>query len=247
MKSDDVDEYIAIFEDLLTKIEYRQEDFGVVDKFKQGLKKWIVRKILECDQWPANLNDWQEAARREVRRAKYTAVTLGGDQRNYNLSLQEAKWKAALLPKTNQRKGHSGSKRNNEVVPMEVDYATTQNPRLKKLTPEERKKLMDKERCFKCCLKGHQARNCTGRDQTNMSNARVANTPSTKTKNTTATVNKDDPPPYDENQIAGLIRAMSTEQRETLLSKIASSEKGKGRQEENNKEPSYQSDDEEGF
>jgi hypothetical protein len=39
MKTDDVDEYIAIFEDLLTKIEYKREDFGVVDKFKQGLKK----------------------------------------------------------------------------------------------------------------------------------------------------------------------------------------------------------------
>jgi hypothetical protein len=39
---------------------------------------------------------------------------------------------------------------------------------------------------------------------------------------------------------------MSTEQRETLLSKIASSNKGKER-EEDHKEPSYQSDDEEGF
>jgi hypothetical protein len=40
---------------------------------------------------------------------------------------------------------------------------------------------------------------------------------------------------------------MSTEQRETLLSKIASSGKGRGKQKEDDKEPSYQSDDEEGF
>jgi hypothetical protein len=130
---------------------------------------------------------------------------------------------------------------------MEVDYAATQNPRLKRLTPEERKKLMDEGRCFKCRLKGHQARNCTGRDQANTSNARVANTPPSKKRETAATVNKEEPPPYDENQIAGLIRAMSTEQRETLLSKIASSNKEKGKQEEENREPSYQSDDEEGF
>jgi hypothetical protein len=39
---------------------------------------------------------------------------------------------------------------------------------------------------------------------------------------------------------------MTTKQRETLLSKIASSTKGKDR-EESHKEPSYQSDDEEGF
>jgi hypothetical protein len=57
---------------------------------------------------------------------------------------------------------------------------------------------------------------------------------------------KDDPPPYDENQIAGLIHAMSTEQRETLLSKIASSGKGKGKQDDD-KELSFQSDDDEGF
>jgi hypothetical protein len=115
---------------------------------------------------------------------------------------------------------------------MEVDYAATQNPCLKKLTPEERKKLMDEGRCFKCRLKGHQARNCTGRDQTNnpsthATNARTANTPSKKGKETAAAPNQDDPPPYDENQIAGFIRAMSTEQRETLLSKIASSNKEK--------------------
>jgi hypothetical protein len=134
---------------------------------------------------------------------------------------------------------------------MEVDYAATQSPRLKKLTPDERKKLMDEGRCFKCRLKGHQARNCSGMDQTNnpnnrTSNARVANTPSTKGKETTAATNKDDPPPYDENQIAGLIRTMTTKQKETLFSKIASTNKGKER-EESHKELSYQSDDEEGF
>ena len=135
---------------------------------------------------------------------------------------------------------------------MEVDYAATQTPRLKKLTPDKRKKLMDEGRCFKCRLKGHQARNCTTkRGQTNNSNthtanARVANTPSNKGKETAAGPNKDEPPPYNENQIAGLIRAMTTEQRETLLSKIVSSNKGKD-QEESHKEPSYQSDDEEGF
>jgi hypothetical protein len=46
MKNNDIDEYIAIFEDLLTKIDYQQGNFGVIDKFKQGLKKWIIRKIL---------------------------------------------------------------------------------------------------------------------------------------------------------------------------------------------------------
>jgi hypothetical protein len=51
----------------------------------------------------------------------------------------------------------------------------------------------------------------------------------TETSQNKAKAPKDDPPPaYDENQIAGLIRAMTMEQRETLLSKVASSNKGKG-------------------
>jgi hypothetical protein len=41
MKDNDVDDYIAVFEDFLTKIDYRHLDFGVIEKFKHGLKKWI--------------------------------------------------------------------------------------------------------------------------------------------------------------------------------------------------------------
>jgi hypothetical protein len=41
-------------------------DFRVIEKFKHGLKKWIVSKILTKDIWPATLEEWEEAARREV-------------------------------------------------------------------------------------------------------------------------------------------------------------------------------------
>jgi hypothetical protein len=57
----------------------------------------------------------------------------------------------------------------------------------------------------------------------------------------------DPPPAYDETQIAGLIRAMSTEQREMLLHKVASPNKGKERVVVDNRDPSFQSDDEECF
>jgi len=53
------------------------------------------------------------------------------------------------------------------------------------------------------------------------------------------------PPTYDETQLAGLIRALSTEQRETLLSKIAGP-KGKERVVDD-RDPNFQSDDEECF
>jgi hypothetical protein len=71
MENNDVDKYIAVFEDFLTKIDYRWLDFGVIEKFKHGLKKWIVSKILAKDKWPTTLEEWEEAARREVQQSKY--------------------------------------------------------------------------------------------------------------------------------------------------------------------------------
>jgi hypothetical protein len=131
---------------------------------------------------------------------------------------------------------------------MEVNYASTQEqtPHLKCLTPDERKKLMDKGRCFKCNLKGHQAKQCLMKEQGQGSNSSTAR--STKTSQNKAKTPKEDPPPiYNENQIAGLIRVMSTKQRETLLSKVASSNKGKGCIVVDDRDPSFQSDNEECF
>jgi hypothetical protein len=66
METNDVDEYIAKFEDFLTRIDYNRSDFGVIEKFKHSLKKWIISKILAKDKWPTNLEEWEEAARQEV-------------------------------------------------------------------------------------------------------------------------------------------------------------------------------------
>jgi hypothetical protein len=100
---------------------------------------------LSKDKWPTTLEEWEEAARREVRRSKYIQTTLG-DRKNFDMSLQEAKWRAALqIPEAGNKRPRQNNRRNNEVVPMEVDYTSTQEqtPRLRRLTPDERKKLMD--------------------------------------------------------------------------------------------------------
>jgi hypothetical protein len=165
------------------------------------------------------------------------------------MSLQKAKWQAALqIPKGGSKKTYQNNQQNNKVVPMEVNYASTQKQTsyLKCLTPDERKKLMDEGRCFKCHLKGHQARQCPTKGQgqgSNLSTARNTETPQNKVK----TLKKDPPLAYNENQITGLIRAMSTQQRETLLSKVASSNKGKECKVMDDRDPSFQSDNEEYF
>jgi hypothetical protein len=161
------------------------------------------------------------------------------------MSLQEAKWRATLqIPKGGGgKKLRQNNQQNNEVIPMEVDYASTQEqtPCLRCLTPDERKKLMDEGRRFKCRKKGHQSRQCPTKGQpSNLPTARNAETPQNRAKTPS-----DPPPTYDETQLTGLIRALSTKQRETLLSKIANP-KGKERVVDD-RDPSFQSDDEECF
>jgi len=189
MNSGDIDEYIAQFEHLLSQVGWKWSDYGVLKKFEDGLQKWVVSAILNKDTWPEDINEWMEAARWEVRCAVIKQERLGG-RKNFNPSLQEARWQAALgLGDGNTRENYQNRRRNDEVVPMEVNFTTTQEttPRLKKLSPENRKHLMDEGRCFCCWMKGHQSRDCSKKNQqqgqnqgTNTSTAQNTETPKTK-------------------------------------------------------------------
>ena len=117
---------------------------------------------------------------------------------------------------------------------MEIDYATTDNSeaRPRRLSLEERKKLMEEGRCFRCRNKGHQARECKkfpNTDTRNSSNARTT-TMSPKERVASSSNLEEAPPAYSDDQLARMIRAMSTDQKENLLTKIASKDKGKKRQ-----------------
>ena len=65
----DIDLYIAKFEELVTKIGWNRTDLGVLQKFQEGLIKWIAAAILDRDIWPETLDNWMEAACREVHRS----------------------------------------------------------------------------------------------------------------------------------------------------------------------------------
>src|SRR5579863_8501301 len=83
-----------------------------------------------------------------------------GNRKNFGMALQEAKWRAALgLSSDGQCSGsgqNRGRNRNRDTsTPLEVDFVSTQGnkqngPRLQRLTPEERTKLMQEGRCFWC-------------------------------------------------------------------------------------------------
>ena len=106
---------------------------------------------------------------------------------------------------------------------------------------------MDEGRCFRCHLKGHQSKDCPQKNQypsNNAQTARAAVTPQRKEKTSlpsTSSLIPNAPPSHDEDQMAGYIRAMSLEQKEQFLTKIAST-KGKKRQVVDDCEPESDED-----
>ena len=94
MKEDNIDKYIAKFENLLRKGEIPWDDVATLFQFKEGLRKGVHAAILKRDTWPTTLDKWQQSARREVRRFGIMKESLG-ESGNYNLSTKQAKWKTA--------------------------------------------------------------------------------------------------------------------------------------------------------
>ncbi|KAH9969225.1 hypothetical protein BJV74DRAFT_889826 [Russula compacta] len=58
-----IDEYIVTFEELLDKLSWDRTPELVVERFKDGLMKTLLNRILDHDIWPESLDEWQHAAR----------------------------------------------------------------------------------------------------------------------------------------------------------------------------------------
>ena len=151
IKGWDIDTYIATFDRLVARAGWSASDKGIMEKFRNGLPRWLALDIMRrYVDIPATLDEWKAAAKKEI--------------------LCRAQIKAEL-PSTNNGTPYLGKPfqkmgqvRNNvatgssqpRYVPMDVDVARLGGP----LTPEERKRLMDENRCFYCRDKGHRANKC---------------------------------------------------------------------------------------
>src|SRR5713226_6547364 len=117
MVQDQIDDYIAKFENLVCKAGIPRTEMGILKKFRDGLKKGIHGAIMRRDMWPENLDNWQEAAQREVRHFGIIKEALGGDRSNPFINTRQAKWqglaKRALRP------------HRNDLAPMDIDAAKT--------------------------------------------------------------------------------------------------------------------------
>ena len=152
MKEDNIDEYIAKFENLLCKGEIPRDDVATLFQFKGGLRKGVHAAILKRDTWPTTLDEWQQHARREVRCFAIMKKSLG-ENGNYNLSTKQAKWQTAA-----QQFQSSNKQRKDEAIPMEIDSAQIcpRNPKREAKNTQLRKE----GRCFKCEKQGHVKKDC---------------------------------------------------------------------------------------
>ena len=122
-----------------------------MEKFRNGLPQWLALDIMRrYVDIPATLDEWKVAVKKEIlRRAQIKA------------ELPSANNGTLYLGKPFQKMGQT---RNNvatgssqpRYIPMDVEFARLGGP----LTPEERKWLMDENRCFYCQDKGHRANRC---------------------------------------------------------------------------------------
>ena len=104
---------------------------------------------------------------------------------------------------------------------MDVDVARLGGP----LTPEERKRLMDENRCFYCRDKGHRANKCWKKPvrpqsntpkETNPFRARMATTE--QVPGLSPTTKQQDTPPRE--QIAACLKTLSKDEYDELLDEM---------------------------
>ena len=175
----DIDTYIATFERLALAAGWALDTEGTIVRFREGLSKGIHSKALDRDKIPRTMDEWKAAARTEVARAKekYNAGLTNTQRRNqqnrhYNTTQSQQRTPAQNQPNPN-------------IVPMDVDAATTTN--FKKLTPEEHTQLAKEGRCFRCRLQGHVAHNCPKNVANNNNQAKARETTTDKPTNSTTT------------------------------------------------------------
>jgi hypothetical protein len=77
MKDDQIDEYIAHFEILITKAGWQWQEKGSINIFFNGLTKSVQRKILSIYAvLPVTLDEWQAAARQVMQRNRLIDIKI---------------------------------------------------------------------------------------------------------------------------------------------------------------------------
>ena len=103
MKENDLDGYIATFETLIKKVGRDRDEVGHVDVFKQGLKTWLLQKVMARRPLPYTLDQWQWTACEEIAADALLKATLGGGTQNRGAWSARQNYYTTLQPTENPR------------------------------------------------------------------------------------------------------------------------------------------------
>ena len=77
LKGDEADNYIALFERLINRAGWDRLAHSSIEMFKKGLPCKMIFAILNRDQTPVTIGEWQQALRNEIQRKEMIHATLG--------------------------------------------------------------------------------------------------------------------------------------------------------------------------
>ena len=153
-QGENIDQYIACFEDLMDKAGWLERDCSTINTFWQGLHKPMQKAIFMKDPIPTTFTAWKEAAHKEASHyalMKSTGMFQKWDHKPSfkfsNLKVQQC-W--GWFTQGNQS---SGGKHDPNA--MDVDTIC-----VNQLTMEEKDKCVKEGHCFCCQKQGHCLKEC---------------------------------------------------------------------------------------
>src|SRR6266403_3782599 len=150
MEGGHINEYIAKFERYVTMAGYGVDEPTILEKFIKGLPTLLARNCIEMDN-PDSWDEWKESARKrqEVYIRWRQILGVADTKRDQSSSKKKDlnRWRQGF-----------GSKRT-EKDPNAMD-TTPGRARVRRMTTDERTRLMNEGKCFNCQKKGHFSRDC---------------------------------------------------------------------------------------
>jgi hypothetical protein len=191
--------------------------------FKRGIPRGLTYVILQRDQVPHTIGEWQTALRNELQRREMIDATLG-PKRGGSLFHKDRTFET-----TKTTRNEKGNRWRRDPDAMDVDAAImgteTKKPE-KRLSESEKKKRQAEGRCFACGRQGHMSRACpkkrTGEKAKSARKAEIND--QQKEKEEEGSDAASNPPPYNSEGMMAQIRSMTTDERDEFLDQLMMTE-----------------------
>ena len=153
MYKDNLDLYISTFKQLANEAGYAEDAAATIHFFASGLESKLLLKILDRENPPNTLPEWETAARTELQKRARIEGFFEPHKAQYQ-------WQT---PRRSNNGDH-GRHPNDRSVPMDVDQPVFTQIR-RAYTEEDKRRFKIEGRCYRCDKQGHMARECPERKQ----------------------------------------------------------------------------------